>query len=110
MEKNECPDYFEFKSLTGRSKTIQGERLRGKICNTKPDKLCCKQTGPSFAKSFLPASDQCGVSCLGTKSVFHGENAGEFPWAALLGTDQIIEQWDNRQREWINKTEKIYHC
>ena len=93
MEKNECPDYSKFKSLTGRSKTIEGERLRGKICSTKPDKLCCKQNtktvprttssttcrqrGQSYPKSFLPAADQCGVSCSGTKSVVHGRKKND---------------------------------
>ena len=136
MDKNECPDYSKFKYLSGRSKTIEGERVRGKICNTKPDKLCCKpktktvphtstrtttknqspntcmQRGQSYPKSFLPAADQCGVSCSGTKSVVHGENAvlGEFPWAALLGTERILKQWDNRRKKWVNKSEKLYHC
>eukprot|EP00091_Calanus_sinicus_P023284 TRINITY_DN7779_c0_g2_i2.p1 TRINITY_DN7779_c0_g2~~TRINITY_DN7779_c0_g2_i2.p1 ORF type:complete len:219 (-),score=66.20 TRINITY_DN7779_c0_g2_i2:1-657(-) len=130
MNKNECPEYFRYKALTGKSKTVEGKRLSGKICNKKPDKLCCKkkltttatttnnitqncmQKKQSFSKSFLPAADQCGVSCSGTKSVVHGTDAtlGEFPWAALLGMQKLKVQYDNRRKEWVKKPEKLYHC
>ena len=135
LDKNKCPEYFKYKSLTGKSKTIEGKRLSGKICNKKPDKLCCikeltistpktnartkqnspqicRQKGQSYSKSFLPAADQCGVSCSGTKSVVHGKDAslGEFPWAALLGSQKIKEHWDNRRKKWVNQGEKLYHC
>ena len=40
MEKNDCPEYLQFLSLTGKAKSNEGQRLRGNICNKKPDKLC----------------------------------------------------------------------
>ena len=136
LDKNECQEYFKYKSLIGKSKLIEGKRLSGKICNKKPDKLCCKnkiatpttkpsnttttqqspqncrQRGQSYSKSFLPSADQCGVSCSGSKSVVHGTDTslGEFPWTALLGSQKTKEQWDNRRKKWLNKSEKLYHC
>ena len=49
---------------------------------------------------------------LSAKSVIHGEDAilGEFPWAALLGTEKTFENWDNRRKIWTNKTETLYQC
>jgi len=131
MDKDDCPDYKRFLTLTGEKKKRRGEekekelqrlrlRLRSKVCNKKSKRLCCKDTIIDKCKvgmmhyppSYLPPADQCGVSCVGSSSVVHGEDAslGEFPWAALLGTEIMKRRWDNRQKEWVNKTEKLYHC
>ena len=42
MDKNDCPEYVEYSSLMGESKTIESRRLRSKVCNKRPDRLCCK--------------------------------------------------------------------
>merc|ERR1711872_142629 len=25
-------------------------------------------------------------------------------------TEKVKKKWDNRRKEWVNKTEKLYHC
>jgi len=124
MDKDDCPDYKRFVTLKGKRRKAEIQRLKGKICQRMPKRLCCKDTVTDVSTghcrtglmndlpSDLPPADQCGVSCVGSSSVVHGEDAslGEFPWAALLGTEKMKERYDNRLKEWVNKTEKLYHC
>jgi len=121
MDKNDCPEYKFYITLKGKERKKEAKRLKGKICHKKSQRLCCKDrrndgqsiTGNmNYPPSYLPPADQCGVSSVGSSSVVHGEDAslGEFPWAALLGTEIMEKKWDNRQKEWMNKTEKFYHC
>ena len=42
MGKNDCPEYVEYSSLIGEPKTIKSIRLSSKVCNKRPDRLCCK--------------------------------------------------------------------
>jgi len=133
IDKDECWEYKRLLTLKGKERLREAKRLRGKICNRKPDRLCCKKeetntttttttittvtdtcrkTGQGYPRSFLPAAEECGVSCLGTSSVVHGVDAslGEFPWAALLRYEKKREEWDNRQKKWVMRNEKFYHC
>jgi len=52
------------------------------------------------------------VACVGSSSVVRGEDAslGEFPWAALLTTERVIEKYDNRRKEWVNETIRQNSC
>jgi len=124
MDADDCPDYKRYLTLKGNERKMEIQRLRGKVCNIDPKRLCCKNTtneeGPGRCMtglkndlpSQLPPADQCGVSCVGSSSVVRGEDAslGEFPWAALLGTEKVVRNYDNRQKKWLNMTELVYHC
>jgi len=124
MDKDDCPEYKRFLTLKGEERKQVIQRLKGKICHKKSKRLCCKDTRnvesgggcmtglKNNLPSDLPSADQCGVSCVGSSSVVHGEDAslGEFPWAALLGTERVERRYDNRQKKWGNKTVKLYHC
>jgi hypothetical protein len=140
LDTKNCPEYLNFlsmyKTLSDPMQKLKKQEWTDKVCNRKLRQVCCKasenhqlihdtkttnkgpshdtynQRGHSFAKSVLPAVDQCGVSCSGTKSVVHGEDAslGEFPWAALIGSKKTMKQWDNRRKKWVKKNEKRFHC
>jgi len=124
MDANDCPDYKRFLTLKGNERKMEIQRLKGKVCNKKPKRLCCKDTDTTNdpgrcmtglkndLPSQLPPADQCGVSCVGSSSVVRGEDAslGEFPWAALLGTEKVVRNYDNRQKKWVNMPEMEYHC
>ena len=120
MDKDDCPEYKQFFTLKGNEQKKEARRLKSKICQREPNqRLCCKDTaGESMTglkndlSSDLPPGDQCGVSCVGSSSVVHGEDAslGEFPWAALLGTETVEKRWDNREKIFVNKTEMLYPC
>jgi len=124
MDADDCPDYKRFHTLKGNERKMESQRLKEKVCNKKSKRLCCKNTTNEEAPgrcmtglkhdlpSHLPPADQCGVSCVGSSSVVRGEDAslGEFPWAALLGTEKVVENYDNRQKKWVNMTELVYHC
>merc|ERR1719450_415499 len=104
------------------------KQLKSKICNRKPQKLCCKNTilrltttttsstcnsgRKNYSPSNLPQDGQCGVACVGSSSVVRGEDAslGEFPWAALLTTERVNKKWDNRRKEWGKETIKLNSC
>jgi len=121
MDSNTCPEYKRFLTLTGERRKSEAKLLASKVCNKKLKKICCKDdsspetcnTGwKEYPPSFLPPKGQCGVACVGSSSVVHGEDAslGEFPWAALLTTKKVKKKWDNRRKEWVNETIKLNHC
>jgi len=124
MHKDECPEYKRFLTLEREEQKKERQKWRSKVCRKKSKWLCCKDTKiiePSGRcmtglknnlPSDLPSADQCGVSCVGSSSVVHGEDAslGEFPWAVLLGTEKVELRYDNRIKQWVNKTQKLYHC
>eukprot|EP00092_Neocalanus_flemingeri_P019637 GFUD01021269.1.p1 GENE.GFUD01021269.1~~GFUD01021269.1.p1 ORF type:complete len:416 (-),score=70.22 GFUD01021269.1:95-1342(-) len=135
-DKNSCGEYRKWKNLTKEEKNCKVEcpKWKKKICNRKPDKLCCKMekirtttattniTQPSlkicetdnqiYPKSFLPKKDQCGLSCSGPSQVVFGTNAvlGEFPWAALVGSRIVLKHYDNRLKKIVDKSYIRYHC
>jgi len=132
IDKNDCPrykSYIETKdTMTKAERKEERKQLKSKICNRKPQKLCCKNTilrltttttsstcnsgRKNYSPSNLPQEGQCGVACVGSSSVVRGEDAslGEFPWAALLTTERVIPKWDNRRKEWGNETIKENSC
>ena len=130
MDENDCPDYKRFFTLKGNERKMEIQRLKGKICNKNPNRLCCKVTKHAEAAewcmtglnndlpSYLPPADQCGVCCVGSSGMVRGENAslGEFPWAALLGTEIVVKDYNKEKkiwswdvRKWVNMTEMVYH-
>lgn len=137
MEKDDCPEYQRYMALPkGPQRNRLAKTLTENICNRSLQMLCCKgfeiedfeiesfKSNPNstsstcepgskiYPPSKFPPKGQCGVACVGSSSVVHGEDAslGEFPWAALLMTETVKKDWDNRRKEWVNKTEKLYHC
>ena len=121
MDKEECPEFTAFQNgrhkMTNVIRKVEALKLKRKICNKKPDRLCClpnscRGNKKSYPKTFLPMKDQCGVSCSGSKSVVKGEDAvlGEFPWAALVGSEKVLKSYDNRNKQWVRKSYTVYHC
>jgi len=125
IDKEKCPDYQNFLNLTNKKeRRLESKRLKKKICNLKPDRLCCKpkpqipvpetctQNSQAYPKSYLPEKHQCGQSCGGSKSVINGEDAllGEYPWTVLLGSEKHLQAFDNRKKKWTTRTYKIYPC
>jgi len=123
MDKNDCPRFKRYKTLSGAERREEREQLRTKVCSKKPQKLCCKSSTSSksstcnsgqktHSPSNLPPKGQCGVACVGSSSVVYGEDAslGEFPWAALLTTEWVIDKYDNRRKKWGKETIKRNSC
>eukprot|EP00092_Neocalanus_flemingeri_P005519 GFUD01005949.1.p1 GENE.GFUD01005949.1~~GFUD01005949.1.p1 ORF type:complete len:403 (+),score=68.04 GFUD01005949.1:132-1340(+) len=124
MDKDICGDYKNWKKMPKEMPKykIEALRLAKKVCNRKLKKLCCKAeqfhqpTNKSdvqiYPESFLPKKDQCGVSCSGTRQVVFGKNAvlGEFPWAALVGYEIVLKNYDNTIKQVVNNTYTHYHC
>jgi len=127
IDKNDCPRYKSYidtkDTMTKAERKEEIKQLKSKICNREPQKLCCKSSTSStsatctsgrknYSPSNLPQEGQCGVACVGSSSVVHGEDAslGEFPWAALLTTERVRPKYDNRRKEWGNETIKLNSC
>jgi len=137
MGKTACPDYTRYKEkkfAPGETKAALLRTLKRKVCKKKPNRLCCQLGNPSpptnddddddddddrckertrsFSKSFLPRKDQCGLSCSGSKNVVFGKNAklGEYPWAALVGSERIIKTFNNIKKRDEDVTFTLYHC
>ena len=116
MGKDSCPVYTNYvehsKFWEKDRRDSEKKKLQEKICKKKPDRLCCKaQNLPTKHCTNLPNKDQCGLS-LGTKNVVFGSKAvmGEFPWAALVGSEKVLKQFDNLRKTWSNKAYTLYHC
>jgi len=72
----------------------------------------CTKSKQNTPKSFLPQKDQCGLSCSGSKNVVFGKDAllGEYPWAALVGTQIVRKAFNDKIQKYENTSFPRYHC
>jgi len=119
--ENIADDYANFKSSNAEVKAAAVRKIKGLVCDKKTRSICCPLHGVSpithdpasklasvsvrvdpRAPTFLPGlEDSCGLT--GDSQFIVGGNAtkaGEFPWAALVGTTKYyIERINNRRNK-----------
>jgi hypothetical protein len=111
--ENIADDYENVKSSNAAVKEAAVRKIKGLICDKKTKSICCpdSDSGVSLrldprAPTFLPGlENSCGIT--GDSQFIVGGNdtkAGEFPWAALVGTTKRYIDRANGKREKKQKT------
>ena len=80
-DKNDCLEYIKYLSLKEQTKIIESRRLMSKVCNRKPDRLCCKgkttttsTTRPSTMVTVTVAPREAsGAGIRGTRNCEEGD-------------------------------------